>query len=309
MRIGSLFTGYGGLDMAVQKVFPHSTLEWISEVDPHANILLQKRFPDTLNLGDVTEVLWTEVPNVDIIVGGSPCQDLSLAGTRLGIGSGTQSGLWESMALAIAAKRPALVLWENVLGATSAKAFCDLGWTAGLLDERRPEEKPAKEDRPLRALGRVLGDLTNLGYDAVWTTVRASERGGVHHRARVFVLAYPSGNGREESELAQSFGEEDTATDNYEGLPANPEVFGEYAPTIDRWAEVLGRPAPMPENLAPDGEPRLNTRFVEWMMGLPEGWVTDVGLPYTAEIRLLGNGVVPEQGAHALRQLLGEITQ
>ena len=65
----------------------------------------------------------------------------------------------------------------------------------------------------------------------------------------------------------------------------------------------------MPENLAPDGEPRLNTEFVEWMMGLPEGWVTDVGLPYTAEIRLLGNGVVPEQGAHALRQLLREVTQ
>lgn len=178
MRIGSLFTGYGGLDMAVQKVFPHATLEWVSEVDNHANTLLQKKFPDIPNLGDVSKVKWTEVPNVDFIVGGSPCQDLSLAGTRLGIKGGTQSGLWESMALAIAAKRPALVLWENVLGATSAKAFCDLGWTEGLLDERRPEEKPAKEDRPLRALGRVLGDLANFGYDAVWTTVRASERGG-----------------------------------------------------------------------------------------------------------------------------------
>jgi len=83
--------------------------------------------------------------------------------------------------------------------------------------------------------------------------------------------------------------------------------FGMYAPAIARWEQVLGRPAPAP-TVPPTregGRARLSTRFVEWLMGLPEGHVTGEALGLTREqqLRLLGNGVVPQQGAAAIYQL------
>ena len=81
--------------------------------------------------------------------------------------------------------------------------------------------------------------------------------------------------------------------------------FGAYAPVITLW-EALTRPSPPPTDPAPRGGRRLSARFVEWMMGLPEGWVTDVpGVSRTAQLRMLGNGGVPPQAAHALCILAG----
>lgn len=82
--------------------------------------------------------------------------------------------------------------------------------------------------------------------------------------------------------------------------------FGPFAAAVARWERVLGRLAPSPTELSPkSGKLRLSPAFVEWMMGLPAGHVTDVPkLTRNEQLRLLGNGVVPQQGAHALRHLL-----
>lgn len=80
--------------------------------------------------------------------------------------------------------------------------------------------------------------------------------------------------------------------------------FGAYAPAIARWERVIGRPAPAPTDMGRTGKPRLSSKFVEWMMGLPAGWVTDVGLSRSLELRALGNGVVPLQAAVALLVLM-----
>lgn len=122
--IGSLFTGYGGLDMGVaMAVDPDARVAWTSDVEKGPCRLAQVRWPGTPNLGDITKINWDEVEPVDIICGGSPCQDLSLAGKRAGMAAGTRSGLWESMAAAIETIRPRLVVWENVQGALSARAY------------------------------------------------------------------------------------------------------------------------------------------------------------------------------------------
>ena len=151
LTIGSLFAGFGGLDMAVEEAFGARTA-WVSEIDPGACKVLAYRYPDAPNLGDVTRIDWATVPPVDIITGGSPCQDLSTAGRRAGMTDGTRSNLWVAMREAIAHLRPRFVVWENVRGALSADAHSDLEPCPGCVGDGGGE--PA-----LRALGRVLGDL------------------------------------------------------------------------------------------------------------------------------------------------------
>lgn len=82
-----------------------------------------------------------------------------------------------------------------------------------------------------------------------------------------------------------------------------------YRPAIDRWERILGRPAPAPTVLGKRGGRQLAAPFVEWLMGLPEGWVCDVpGLTRNQQLKLLGNGVVPQQAEAALRLLLPRLT-
>jgi hypothetical protein len=80
--------------------------------------------------------------------------------------------------------------------------------------------------------------------------------------------------------------------------------WGAYAAAVARWEVLLGRPVPEPTQLGVHGRPVLAPTFVEWLMGLPTGWVTDLPLPRTQALRVLGNGVVPQQAASALRLLL-----
>ena len=81
-------------------------------------------------------------------------------------------------------------------------------------------------------------------------------------------------------------------------------VWGKYAPAIRRWEAVLERAAPAPTTPGRNNRPRLNPRFVEWMMGLPDGWVTGHGLSAAKELKMLGNGVVPQQAHAAIGQLM-----
>ena len=185
--IGSLFTGYGGLDMAVRMALdPAARVAWTSDVEPGPCRLAEVRWPSVPNLGDITQVDWSTVEPVDIICGGSPCQDLSLAGRRAGMASGTRSGLWESMFEAIKTLRPRLVVWENVRGALTSGAYSLVEQESRLLGDRT--DGPA-----LRAAGRVVGDLASIGYDAQWCVARASDVGAPHQRERLFLTSHPAG--------------------------------------------------------------------------------------------------------------------
>lgn len=81
--------------------------------------------------------------------------------------------------------------------------------------------------------------------------------------------------------------------------------WGKFEPAIRHWEKIIGRPAPVPTK--PDGRGgahRLNSEFAEWMMGLPAGWVTGLGLSRNNELKACGNGVVPQQAELALKILL-----
>ena len=105
---------------------------------------------------------------------------------------GTRSNLWVAMREAVAVLKPSVVIWENVRGALSAYAYSEMESGPGLLGESYGPDRPA-----LRAAGRVVGDLSDLGYDTQWVTLPASAVGAPHKRERVFVLAHARSEARE----------------------------------------------------------------------------------------------------------------
>lgn len=338
--LGSLFSGYGGLDMGVEHVLGTRTA-WVSDIDEGACRILAHRYPDVPNLGDITAIDWAGVEPIDVLTGGFPCQDLSVAGHRRGLRPGTRSGLWEHMAYAIDVLRPKLVVAENVRGLLSADAASDVEpcpWCMG----------DADSSRPLRALGAVLAELAELGYSATWAGFGADAAGAPHERFRVMLVAWPDdapdadGIGRggwpwalsEQARRPQpADGRRDAAADaghgpesanrraglgfptGLDGGPrpgneieqADADRWGPLAAAIVRWERIIGRKAP--DAMIP-GKKYVSPRFTEWMMGLPEGHVTDVpGLTTAQQLKATGNGVVPQWASLALRYCLAAIAR
>lgn len=321
--IGSLFTGYGGLDMGVRSVIG-GRVAWTSDIDPGACKIIARHHADAPNLGDISQVDFTTVECVDVLTGGFPCQDLSVAGRQAGLG-GARSGLWSHMLRAVDTIRPRLVVAENVRGILSARADSDVEPCPWCLGD--PEGEPH-----LRALGAVLADLAGIGYDARWYGLRASDVGAPHQRFRVFIFAHPAdadgiGSIRTRRARRRWDGPEDSARHaaDAERDPLRVEhrdrtvatararsvgtegAAWPYAAAIVRWEAIVG-PAPSPTQQSPRGGQRLSPAFVEWMMGLPPGHVTDTpGLARDGQLKALGNGVVPQQAAAALRLYLKDM--
>lgn len=350
LRIGSLCSGYGGLDLGLMSVVGGAVM-WHVENDKHPSAVLDARWPGVPNYGDLTAVDWSQVEPVDWLTAGYPCQPFSHAGKRKG--ASDERHLWPAVARAVGVLRPRRVLLENVRGHVS------LG------------------------LNAVLGDLAELGYDAIWGVVRASDAGACHGRARLFILASDAGGERHGSrEDGRSLGRvdredagearqrertraivgdrspatpADSAREGCErpeggggqggwaeptrciGLapdtdrrrrslgkeqhrdeaqaptdrsprgkhtdgPTGAVAWGDYEPAIRRWERITGRQAPRPTAPGRTGE-RLSPLFVEWLMGLRAGWVTDI-LSRNPALKALGNGVVPQQAALAVSTLL-----
>ena len=182
LTYAEICAGFGGLGLAVEEAFG-AKLAWYSEFDAAPSKIMAHHWPDVPNHGDMTAINWGTVEHVDILSGGTPCQDLSQAGRRAGMTEGTRSNLWVHMREAIAVIKPKYVVWENVRGAYSAKADSSVEQCQGCVGD-------TGDGRTfLRALGRVLGDLSDLGYDCQWRGVRAADVGACHGRFRVFVLA------------------------------------------------------------------------------------------------------------------------
>jgi len=323
--LGSLFTGIGGLDLGVEMVFGPANRLWVSDIverDKKGHVIgnapavIEKRFPGVPNLGDVTKIDWDSVPRVDVLTGGSPCQDLSVGGRRAGMMPGTRSGLWMSMFEGVKRIRPHLVVWENVRGAYNARAYSSM----------EPEDGRVV----LRGLGRVLGDLAGIGYDAGWCGVRASEVGAPHQRFRVFVLAWPKDdnwwldrkmhrwNVPSEPFAPIQLLPTPTARDGKGRNQRNDDSClwgaieqhmigansdGKYLSAFLRWHVTFGPASAPAEPATKPGKYRLNAEFPEWMMGFPNGWVTDVGLSRMQEFRAIGGAVVPQQAALAITKI------
>ena len=169
----SLFSGAGGLDIAA-KLAGIKTVCYV-ENDPYAQGVLMSRMRDggldaAPIFEDVRTFRGTSLRgSIDVVSGGFPCQDLSVAGKQAGIEAGARSGLWKEFARIIREVAPRFVCVENV---------------PGLL---------------FSGMGRVLGDLAEMGFDAQWQVLSAAGVGAPHLRERVFIVAYSQGQPRQQA--------------------------------------------------------------------------------------------------------------
>ena len=158
--VGSLFAGIGGFDLGFER--QGYDIRWQVENDEYCQRVLRKHWPLVERFHDVCDCGAWNLPPVDVITGGFPCQDVSDAGERAGI-DGDRSGLWREMCRIISELRPQFALVENVPGLF------------------------------VRGLDRVLGDLAEIGYDAEWQVISAADVGAPHLRKRVWIVAHPEG--------------------------------------------------------------------------------------------------------------------
>jgi len=263
MKVGSVCSGIGGLELGLGMI-ADTDLQWVSETDAAASKILDEHF-GVPNLGDLTQI--QDPPKVDLVVGGFPCQPVSIAGERKGT-EDERFIIADICKLAQEAGAKWLLL-ENVRGLLSTNNG--------------------------HALARVCAEMAHRGFVRwEWRTLYAAEVGAPHRRDRWFCVATNT-NGKgleglwEKHELEPCVEEKET-------------TWGRYDGAIRRWEAILGRPAPVPAI-----NWKMNPAFIEWMMGFPEGWVTGNDLPYRGMLRCLGNAVVPLQAAYAYADLFRRI--
>lgn len=168
----SLFAGIGGFELAAKWV-GIETIESV-EINPFCQKVLKKNFPNTPIYDDVTTYKTTSY--CDLVVGGSPCQDLSIAGVQKGIVEGKRSSLWFEQLRIYKESRATFLIWENVAGAFR------------------------------NGFREVLRSLSESGYDAEWQVVSAATFGHDHLRERIFLIAYPNGLFREAPSWSDQIG-------------------------------------------------------------------------------------------------------
>lgn len=214
VNVLDLFSGIGGFSLGLERAGFRTV--GFCEIDPYCRRVLAERWPSVPIWEDVKDLSAQHIAarglSVDVICGGFPCQDVSVAGKGAGL-EGKRSGLWSEYARLIGELRPSYVIVENV---------------AALLN---------------RGLDRVLGDLAEIGYDAEWHCIPASAIGAPHRRDRIWIVAHPAGvlgnggndNGRGDSKGAAAFSEPRDRGGNEDLADANRhDVQGVFAGFIDQ---------------------------------------------------------------------------
>tara|TARA_Y100000401_G_scaffold116514_1_gene122469 strand:- start:1054 stop:1785 length:732 start_codon:yes stop_codon:yes gene_type:complete len=196
IKIGSLFSGIGGFELGLERAISGSKTIWQVEQNPFCQKVLKKHWGDAKIYNDVRDITRDTVEPVDILCGGFPCQDISLAGKGEGL-HGKKSGLWWEMLriiseLSAGPKKPIVVL-ENV-AAILIRGGCE-----------------------------VVGSLAEIGYCTEWTVISARDMGACHLRRRWFAVAYPDSNRK--SSLQDN-------AETLERIPRQPQGFWRQNPTV-----------------------------------------------------------------------------
>ena len=160
IKVFSVFSGVGGFEQGLDDRFE---VIGFSEIDKYANQVLKYHYPNIPNYGDITKINWNDIPDFDLLTGGSPCQDLSIAGKRRGL-AGARSGLFMEYIRILHHKKPKYFIWENVKGALSSNYGFDFAV--------------------------VLNEFSEAGYNLWWQVLNAKDFGVPQNRERIFVVGF-----------------------------------------------------------------------------------------------------------------------
>src|SRR3990167_645128 len=158
MRYFSMFSGVEGFGQGI-----NGEPIGFSEIDKYASMVLKYRFPNVKNYGDCTKIRWSEVADFDLLCGGSPCQDFSIAGKRRGLTGSRSSLAWEFIRC-LRDKKPKYFIWENVKGVMSSRS----GWD----------------------FANILSAFSESGYNLWWQVLNAKDFGVPQNRERIFVVGF-----------------------------------------------------------------------------------------------------------------------
>ena len=163
LKFLSLFSGIGGFELGMSRSNYDFECIGYSEIDKYADSIYRRHFPKHRRLGDVREIRTEELPQFDLLVGGFPCQSFSNSGSKRGFDD-TRGTLFFEIARILQDRRPQYFLLENV---------------QGLLHNNKG-----------KTFKRIVGILTDLGYDIEWKIFNSKECGLPHNRERVFIKGY-----------------------------------------------------------------------------------------------------------------------
>ena len=189
LTLGSLFDGSGGFPLG--GVIAGITPKWAAEIEPFPIRVTSVRFPNMTHLGNISEVSGSEIEPVDIITFGSPCQDMSVAGKREGLGGNRSSLFYEAIRIikemreATNGKYPRYIVWENVPGAFSSNKGED--FRAVLTEICKVKETDVSVPKPSKweNAGRIMGE----GFSIAWRLLDAQYWGVPQRRQRIYLVA------------------------------------------------------------------------------------------------------------------------
>ncbi len=270
MKFVSLFSGIGGLDLGLERAGHECILQ--VELDDYCQRVLAKHWPDAARIADVRDVTAADCEGTDMIVGGFPCQPVSVAGKRLGIND--PRWLWPPFAQLLRVVRPRFVLVEN---------------TPGLLSVNDGA-----------AMSEVCGDLAALGYDTEWHRISAASMGAPHLRHRIFIVAHAA-IARERQLPVRPRGSLEATSDALGGSEAVPDAAEQRPPGSGHPVESIDPTS------AGDGEaaqPVDGSLVGQWAVEPDVGRVAH-GVPKRVDrLRALGNAVVPQVAELVGRRLM-----
>lgn len=265
LKLLDTFSGIGGFSYAAERIVGgFETIQFI-EWEPYCQRILNQHWPAVPIHSDIQDFN-PPAFSADVICGGFPCQDISVAGKQAGIKQGTRSGLFYELIRVIRLVRPRYVVLENVAAIIT------------------------------NGLGVVLGELAEAGYDAEWSCIRASDLGACHRRDRWWLVAYPNSNWQREANKIQTG--RHTIDD---GVIAHANSSGPQG--LGGASELRKAGAEKPPRWDP-GDPMLSPEWRGYV-SKPLLFRGDDGLSNRVDrIRALGNSVVPQVAAVPLRRVL-----
>ena len=288
MRLLDLFSGIGGFSLAAEWVWGDE-LEIVGfcEIEKYCQKVLQKNFPGVPIYEDITKLNGKDFKDIDLLTGGFPCQDISIAGKGAGI-EGSRSGLWFEMWRIISEIRPRFALIENVPMLT------------------------------IRGGTRVISDLAEIGYDAEWQVIGADDVGAWHRRKRIWIVAYP-GNGSDSAIKGQKKEKNRISKEHRQKRRSrmsartsiNGEISSEVAPDTDSFRCKLRRTETRPRETdiarSSTRQEFISTRCESYWAVEPNVGRVAHGIPSRVDrLKGLGNAIVPQVAALIMKRIKNE---